>query len=117
MEQASHEGSQIDRVGQPGRKADDISKETQQTGKYVDILIKTHTVIVKPLVGGHAVVLSEDAPGQPGEKQTAKYPPIASQHGCYQQDGSSTQGWKKQCPVIQNWCEKTHHKRCTTVCE
>lgn len=65
-----------------------------------------HTVLVKPLVCGHAVVLCEDASGKPGEKQTTSDPPVASHHGCYQQDGSSAQGWEKQCPVKENWCEK-----------
>lgn len=60
-----------------------------------------------PLVGGHAVVLWENASGQPGEKQTTNDSSIAPQHGCYQQDGSSTQGWEKQRPVIENWIKKT----------
>lgn len=60
----------------------------------------------KPLVCGHAVVLWEDASRQPGEKQAAKDSSVAPQHGRYQQDGSSTQGWEKQHPVVENWFNK-----------
>lgn len=63
-----------------------------------------------PLVRGHAVVLWEDAPGQPGEKQTTNDSSIDPQHGRYQQDGSSTQGWKKQRPVIENWIKEKNPK-------
>lgn len=52
------------------------------------------------------MVLWEDASGQPGEKQTTNDSSIAPQHGRYQQDGSSTQGWKKQRPVIENWIKQ-----------
>lgn len=44
MEHASSEGSQVDRVGQPGKTADDTSTETQQTVKYVDLVRNVHTV-------------------------------------------------------------------------
>lgn len=45
MEHASSEGSQVDRVGQPGKTADDTSTETQQTVKYVDLVRNVHTVL------------------------------------------------------------------------
>lgn len=57
-------------------------------------------IFVKPLVCGHAVVLCENTPGQPWEEKDADKPTIISQHGCYQQDASSTQSWKKQRPVV-----------------
>lgn len=46
-------------------------------------MINRHSSFVKPLVCGHAMVLCEDASGQPREEQSATYPSIASQHGCY----------------------------------
>lgn len=42
MEHASCKGSQVDRVGQPGKTADDTSTETQQTVKYVDLVRSMH---------------------------------------------------------------------------
>lgn len=75
----------------------------------------TEKIDFLPLVRGHAVVLWEDASGQPGEKQTTNDSSIAPQHGRYQQDGSSTQGWKKQRPVIQNWIKQRNKPPSTPV--
>lgn len=56
--------------------------------------------VIKPLVCGHAVVLCENASGQPREEESADESPVTSQHGCNQQDGSSTQRRKEQRPVV-----------------
>lgn len=90
MEQTSNEGSQVDWVRQPRRKTYAISTDRNNKQQRT-IMILSPGIFVKPLVCGHAVVLCENTSGQPWEEQTTDYPPIATQHGCNQQDGSSTQ--------------------------
>lgn len=62
-----------------------------------------HSLRKAPLIGGDTVILCKDASGQPGEEQSTNNPPVSSQHGRNQKDGSSTQRGEKQRPVIENW--------------
>lgn len=60
----------------------DIHKHTVST--HID----TQSV---PLVGGHAVELGENTPGQPREEDGARYPSVAPQHRCDNQNHPSDQ--------------------------
>lgn len=57
-------------------------------------IVSTHTVSI-PLVGRHAVELGKYTPGQPGEEHGARYPSVAPQHCCDNQNSSSNQTWEE----------------------